>query len=458
MLREAREEWHCATRYANRLLDDLGVPRLACAAREPHPALRWAQSGSMALTGNRDGPPQMCPVPLASYADGIIAALRSFRPASALGGLDGAQLLAERAALAHYRRAGATAAGGGCRLLPVADGWLAVNLARANDWEMLPAWLEAGAITDWDGVAGALRSRTLSDALSRARLMGLAVAPLAPPVTGSVPWCRELYRSQRAQAARVSPPLVVDLSSLWAGPLCAHLLQMMDARVIKVESLSRPDGMRDGASAFYHLLNAGKSSVALDFGDACARARLRELLLRADIVIEASRPRALRQLGILAEEILEQHPGMTWIAISGYGREEPAANWIAYGDDAAVAAGLSHILRDCSGLPLFCGDAVADPLTGLHAALAAWCSFAQGGGRLLSLALRDVVAHGIGFAALADGAASRERAAQWSRGISGGDVAAPRARPIAGRARALGADTAEILSGRGVACFAGGVH
>jgi crotonobetainyl-CoA:carnitine CoA-transferase CaiB-like acyl-CoA transferase len=149
---------------------------------------------------------------------------------------------------------------------------------------------------------------------------------------------------------------------------------------------------------------------------------------------------------------------MTWIGISGYGREEPAANWIAYGDDAAVAAGLSHILRDCSGLPLFCGDAVADPLTGLHAALAAWCSFAQGGGRLLSLALRDVVAHGIHFAALADGAASRERAAQWSRGISGADVAAPRARPITGKARALGADTAEILSGRGVACFAGGVH
>ena len=452
-----REEWRWATRYANRLLEDLGAPPLASTEDEPHPALRWAQSGSMALTGSADGPPQMCPVPLASYADGIVAVLRALRPAC-LRDVDGAQLLAERAALAGYRRAGAIAAGGRCRLLPAVDGWLAVNLARASDWELLPAWLEAGAIVDWAGVASALAPRRLSDVVARARLLGLAVAPLAPPPAQPVPWYRELHRTRRPGGTRIAAPLVVDLSSLWAGPLCAHLLQLMGARVIKVESTARPDGLRRSASGFYDLLNAGKASVALDFAHPAGRAQLRQLLLQADIVIEASRPRALHQLGIVAEDILEENAGLTWIGISGYGRGEPAANWIAYGDDAAVAAGLSQILRDCTGQPMFCGDAVADPLTGLHAALAAWCSHAQGGGRLLSLALRDVVAHGIRFAALADGAASRARATDWSRCIASEDVAAPRARPIAERARALGADTAETLAGRGVACFKGGAH
>jgi hypothetical protein len=96
---------------------------------------------------------------------------------------------------------------------------------------------------------------------------------------------------------------------------------------------------------------------------------------------------------------------------------------------------------------MFCGDAIADPLTGLHAALAAWSSFERGGGRLMSLALRDVVAHCVRFAALRDGAASQARVAEWNRHISSQDVAAPSGRAIPHNARALGADTQEILSG-----------
>jgi crotonobetainyl-CoA:carnitine CoA-transferase CaiB-like acyl-CoA transferase len=224
---------------------------------------------------------------------------------------------------------------------------------------------------------------------------------------------------------------------------------MMGARVVKVESSGRPDGMRYAGGGFYDLLNAGKASVALDFNLSLARAQLRQLLLRADIVIEASRPRALRQLGILAEQILEENPGLTWIAISGHGREEPAAGWIAYGDDGAVAGGLSQVMWDCSGRAMFCGDAIADPLTGLHAALAAWSSFERGGGRLLSLALRDVVAHCVAFAGLPDRAASQACVAEWNRHVRESDVAAPSSRAINDKARTLGADTLEVLSGAG---------
>jgi hypothetical protein len=403
----------------------------------------------MALTGYPGEPAQMCPVPLASYADGIVAALRNFRPRSPLTAIDGARLLGERAALAAYERRGDIAAGGTCRLLQAADGWLAVNLARPSDWEMLPAWLQAGAISHWTAVAAALKSRSLGECVERGRLLGLALAPLESAEPPPGPWCRELERGAPRPREHSAAPLVIDLSSLWAGPLCAHLLQMMGARVIKVESSGRPDGMRYAASGFYDLLNAGKASVALDFNLPVARAQLRQLLLRADIVIEASRPRALRQLGILAEEVLEENPGLTWIAISGHGREEPAAGWIAYGDDGAVAGGLSQVMWDCSGRAMFCGDAIADPLTGLHAALAAWSSFERGGGRLLSLALRDVVAHCVAFAGLPDRAASQACVAEWNRHVRESDVAAPSSRAINDKARTLGADTLEVLSGAG---------
>ncbi len=388
----------------------------------------------------------MCPVPLASYAEGIVAALAALRPQSALGQLDGAQLLGERAALANYRRGGAVAPGGSCRLLPLADGWLAVNLARNSDWQLLPAWLETDAIFDWATLGARLSSRRVAQCVERGRLIGLALAPLRQCEPSAASWCRELYRSPQPRRARPAAPLVVDLSSLWAGPLCAHLLHLMGAQVIKVESSARPDGMRQAESGFYDLLNAGKASVALDLTQPRARTQLRQLLLRADIVIEASRPRALRQLGIVAEEILEENPAASWIGISGYGREEPGANWVAFGDDGAVAGGLSQLLWDCTGRAMFCADALADPLTGLHAALAAWGSFAQGGGRLLSLALADVVAYAIGCAALTEPAARRVCAEEWSRALAHSDVAAPRARVIGSQARALGADTTQILA------------
>jgi len=159
-----------------------------------------------------------------------------------------------------------------------------------------------------------------------------------------------------------------------------------------------------------------------------------------------ARPRALAQLGIHATQILQRNPCATWIAISGYGREEPQGHWIAYGDDAGVAAGLSHLLRECSGRLMFCADAIADPLTALHAALAAWSSYAQGGGRGLSIALADVLAHGIAFAWPEEGFAAR--AARWQAHLGSEDIAPPRARAVPSAAPALGCHTRAVLGAR----------
>ena len=442
---QPRAEGQIAGRYANALLGDLGVSRSVSEQPELHPAQRWAQCGGLALTGY-PAAAQMCPVPLASYADGVVRALRAVCPESPLNTLDGAQLLGERAALAGYRRAGDIAPGGSCRLLATADGWLAVNLSRPTDWELLPAWFEGAPLADWPAVATALRQRSTLPSLERGRLLGLALAPLARAPARPVPWHQARVRTAASHTQRGAAPLVVDLSALWAGPLCTQLLQMMGARVIKVESTGRPDGMRAAATGFYDLLNAGKASLALDFSQPSELGSLRKLLLQADIIIEGSRPRALRQLGIRAEDIVHENPAATWLSICGYGRDEPAAQWVAFGDDAAVAGGLSQVLWDCSRRPMFCADAIADPLAGMHAALAAWCSFMQGGGRVLSVALHDVIAYGIQFIAANDADENRTRAEEWSGRITPADVAAPRPRAPSGAARALGADTHAVLA------------
>ena len=90
---------------------------------------------------------------------------------------------------------------------------------------------------------------------------------------------------------------------------------------------------------------------------------LHRLLDAADIVIEGSRPAALRRRGLSAED-LAGRAGRIWLRIRGY-RDQPDRP--AFGDDAAVAGGLVGSGADG---PVFCGDAIADPLTGLEAARA----------------------------------------------------------------------------------------
>jgi crotonobetainyl-CoA:carnitine CoA-transferase CaiB-like acyl-CoA transferase len=162
--------------------------------------------------------------------------------------------------------------------------------------------------------------------------------------------------------------VVVDLSSLWAGPLCGALLAEAGARVLKVESATRPDGARLGSPAFFERLNASKQSVVLDLPGPDGVADLRRLISTADVVIEASRPRALQQMGIDALELLAGDEGpRVWASITGHGRTGERGTWVGFGDDAAVAGGL--VVWDDEG-PCFCADAVADPITGIVAAAA----------------------------------------------------------------------------------------
>ena len=442
--------------YTASLLEWLGGSVAHSANRsEPHPAIEWANSGAMALTGYAGGPPLLAPGPLATCARATLEAIGLVAGDAWSSDLDGPALLGERAAILDLARRGTISPGGSCRLLPASDGWIAVSLARADDLRSIPAWLGEGDAGDpWELVASRVALRPAAEVIERARLLGLAAAVAVDPPAVASPWCRVAARGGSVRRAPGDRPLVIDLSSLWAGPLCGHLLELAGARVVKLESTRRPDGARSGPPEFFALLNAGKSSVALDFGDRTDRQRLHRILERADIVVESARPRALAQLGVDVEALVKDIPGLTWLSVTGYGRRQPGAGWVAFGDDAGVAAGLAAATGVAGGPPLFCGDAVADPLTGLHAALVALACWRGGGGYLLDLALRDVAAHVLAFGPAPSAARVQRAGSGWE--VVAGDqrtpVSPPRARPVRRPARPLGADTESILEEFALSC------
>ncbi len=380
----------------------------------------WSASGLAALTGALDGPPDISRAAVLSRARAVAAELSDSFEIT----VDAAELLAGRAALSGLRRQGRISAGGATRLIAGRDGWFALTLARPDDVEAVPALLESDvpvdylwpAITEWAG------RRQAADVAERARLLGLPVGMLGE-TAAAAPVVRQ--DGNRKPFEDHTQLLVVDLSSLWAGPLCAQLLTRAGATVVKVESPARPDGTRQGERRFFDWMNVGKLCYAADFGQP---EELRRLLSVADVVIESSRPDALAHRGLGPADI-PARAGRVWLRITGHGADGEHANWVGFGDDAAVSGGL--VGDDPAGTgPVFCGDAIADPLTGLHAALAVGDSLRRGGGEIIEVALAAVAAE---YAAL-----------PLVAGDTGGPVSEPVAPFVSSRAGELGADNAQV--------------
>jgi hypothetical protein len=402
----------------------------------------------MAITGRSDGRPLGPP-------DRLVAGLHRWasviRQRSASLGqaveLDALALLGERAAVAGLTRHGRTSCGGATRLLRAADGWLAVSLPRPEDRELLPAWLgiDAGdAEPPWSAVAAALRDGRAREAAEHAWLLGLPVS-LLPEEPVAAPHAPQPLAPLPVRATPIPAPVpapgplpdmtVIDLSSLWAGPLCGNLLSLAGARVVKVESTTRPDGSRSGPRRFFDVINGGKQSVALDLAEEDGWKVLRRLLAAADVVIEGSRPRALEQRGVVAADLVAAGGPRVWVSITGHGRTGAGRDRVAFGDDAAVAGAL--VVADEAG-PCFCADAAADPAAGVAAAAACLDALAVGGRWVLDVAMADVAASLSGPTLVADAPAA------------GPDVAPPRARPVGAPGPTLGEHTVEVLNGLGV--------
>ena len=380
-------------------------------------ASRWAMSGAMSLTGESSGPPRQVPVGVTLRMEQLATIIGEMTGLS----IDGPALLGERAAIAGYTRQGNRSVGGHAQLVESIDKPICINFARPDDLLLIPAWLQEEIDpNNRMEVLSSLKKFESQQLMKQADLLGI---PLGVPDVEEYEYPAYLTEGKKSKK-REESTLVIEFGSLWASPLCGDLLRRSGCRVIKIESLSRPDGARRGPPGFFDLLNGGKESLALDFKDDSSLKFLRKIVKEADVIVEGSRPRALRQLGVDAETEVEN--GKVWVSITGYGRTGPRSKGVAFGDDAAVSGGL--FLKD----PLsFIADAVSDPSAGLLAAVIALSALESEKGWLIDVPLSAV--------------------ANWICGIgevpkeSERDVVAePRARKIKTKAPEIGQHNSEL--------------
>ncbi|GAA4821146.1 CoA transferase [Nocardioides caeni] len=382
-----------ASEVGRQLLTALGYGGLPVSLPDRTPLEDWAESGLMDLTRDTAGRPLRPRGVPATVARGAAAALvavasERFGRSPAGGELDGAHLLAERAALAvadgdpgnrHLRRPSAAVSHGGrARFVPAYDGWWVLHLARESDVELVPALVEAElpghAGTEdaetveeaWAAVEQWSAGRPVAEVVERAVLLGLPAAAPGETPAGTVPWSADSRSALGRPTRPGAPARVVALGALWAGPLAAQLLGEAGFEVVHVESVGRPDASRWGDPGLHELLHRGSEQVRVDFGTSAGRAELHALVSSADVVVEASRPRALEGLGVAPRHVLGDGRARTWLQLTGHGPDQ--ALRVGFGDDAAVAGGL--VAEHPDGTPAFCGDALADPLGGLAGALA----------------------------------------------------------------------------------------
>lgn len=171
---------------------------------------------------------------------------------------------------------------------------------------------------------------------------------------------------------------ILDMTTFWAGPSCTHVLGMLGAEVIHLESTARPDGTRLIAgipaseeqwwerSPIFSALNTNKKGLTLDFQTEEGRDLLRRLITTCDVVVENFTPRVIDQIGLDFETVRTLRDGVIMVRMPGFGLDGP------WRDNPAFA----YIIEDASGLSWLTGYpdrtpyepySVGDPNAGVHA-------------------------------------------------------------------------------------------
>ncbi|WP_067863061.1 CaiB/BaiF CoA-transferase family protein [Nocardia shimofusensis] len=171
---------------------------------------------------------------------------------------------------------------------------------------------------------------------------------------------------------------VLDLTTFWAGPSCTHVLAMLGAEVIHVESATRPDGTRLIAgvpntedrwwerSPIFSGLNTGKKSITIDWRDERGRDLLHRLAATCDIVVENYTPRVMEQIGLDYDAYRALRPDGIMVRMPGFGLTGP------WRDNPAFA----YVIEDTSGITNLTGHpdanpvqpySIGDPNAGVHA-------------------------------------------------------------------------------------------
>lgn len=170
--------------------------------------------------------------------------------------------------------------------------------------------------------------------------------------------------------------VVLDLTRVLAGPLCAQMLADMGAEVIKVEHPGRGDDTRhwgppfaDTEAAYFLGVNRNKKSLALDFKSPSGLKVLKNLVKKSDIVIDNFKPGLLDKLGLTARWFEQEASSVIRCSITGYGTVGPNGGMPGYDFLLQAESGLMAITGESDGAPMKLGVAVVDIATGMNAVI-----------------------------------------------------------------------------------------
>jgi len=178
--------------------------------------------------------------------------------------------------------------------------------------------------------------------------------------------------------------VVADFSHVMAGPFASHLLRLLGAEVIKIES-RRGDGFRnygadrrfDGMSPAFIAANVGKKSIALDLKDPADQDIARRIVAKSDVLVENFRPGVIARLGFGYERVRESNPRIVYCSVSGYGQESPQRDWPAIDNIVQATSGMMMLSGAEGDPPVRVGFPIVDTLTGQTAAVAILAALVQ---------------------------------------------------------------------------------
>ncbi|MCV7371004.1 CoA transferase [Mycolicibacterium duvalii] len=171
---------------------------------------------------------------------------------------------------------------------------------------------------------------------------------------------------------------VIDMTTFWAGPSCTHLLAMLGADVVHVESTRHPDGTRLIAgipvtepqwwerSPIFSGLNTNKRDITLNLQSDTGRELLRKLIVTADVVVENFTPRVLESMGLTYDAVAAIKPDVVMVRMPGFGLDGPWRDNPAFAYVIEAAAGISWLTGYPDRNP-FEPYSVGDPNAGVHA-------------------------------------------------------------------------------------------
>ena len=165
---------------------------------------------------------------------------------------------------------------------------------------------------------------------------------------------------------------VIALEHVIAAPFCTRQLADLGARIIKIERPGDGDFARgydtqvEGLSSHFVWVNRSKESLTLDLKQEAALAILKNLLKTADVFIQNLAPGAAARMGLTAQALQKDNPGLILCSISGYGNDGPYRDKKAYDLLIQSEAGFLSV-TGTPDTPSKAGNSIADIAAGMYA-------------------------------------------------------------------------------------------